>query len=119
VRVEPKVYFANERCLLSWYEAGIVLGAIAAGLLNFGDDVAIQGAFGFTFVAIAIVVYAMTMFLWRAAKIRQRRAVRYDDRIGPTVLCGLLFIATAVNFGMRFAHLPDDDGEKDSAIVFQ
>jgi uncharacterized membrane protein YidH (DUF202 family) len=119
VRVEPKVYFANERCLLSWYEAGIILGAIAAGLLNFGDDDAVKGAFGFTIVAIAIIVYAMIMFLWRAAKIRQRRAVRYDDRFGPTVLCGLLFIATAVNFGMRFAHLPDNDGKKDSAIVFQ
>ena len=101
VRVEPKVYFANERCLLSWYEAGIVLGAIAAGLLNFGDDVAIKAAFGFTFVAIALVVYAMGMFLWRAAMIRKRRAVRYDDRLGPTVLCGLLFIAVATNFGMK------------------
>ena len=119
MRVEPKVYFANERCLLSWYEAGIVLGAIAAGLLNFGDDVAVKSAFGFTFVAIAIVVYAMTMFLWRAAKIRQRRAIRYDDRLGPTVLCGLLFIATAVNFGMRFSHTLDEDGKQDSAVVFQ
>jgi hypothetical protein len=97
---------------LSWYEAGIVLGAIAAGLLNFGDDVAIRAAFGFTFVAIALVVYAMGMFLWRAAMIRKRRAVRYDDRIGPTVLCGLLFIAVATNFGMRLydAHRKDRNG---------
>jgi hypothetical protein len=50
-------------------------------------------------------MYAMGMFLWRAAMIRKRRAVRYDDRIGPTVLCSLLFIAVAVNFGMRFASL--------------
>jgi uncharacterized membrane protein YidH (DUF202 family) len=100
--VEPKVYFANERCLLSWYEAGIVLGAIAAGLLNFGDDVAVKAAFGFTFVAIAVVTYAMGMFLWRAAMIRKHRAVRYDDRLGPTVLCGLLLVAVGVNFTMRF-----------------
>jgi uncharacterized membrane protein YidH (DUF202 family) len=104
VRVEPKVYFANERCLLSWYEAGIVLGAIAAGLLNFGDDIAIKAAFGFTFVALAVVMYSMGMFLWRAAMIRKHRAVRYDDRLGPTVLCGLLLIAVATNFVMRFSH---------------
>jgi uncharacterized membrane protein YidH (DUF202 family) len=109
VRVEPKVYFANERCLLSWYEAGIVLGAIAAGLLNFGDDVAIRAAFGFTFVAVALVVYAMGMFLWRAAMIRKRRAVRYDDRLGPTILCGLLLIAVATNFGMRLYAVNDED----------
>ena len=107
--MEPKVYFANERSLLSWYEAAIVLGAIAAGLLNFGDDVAIKAAFGFTFVAIALVVYAMGMFLWRAAMIRKRRAVRYDDRLGPTVLCGLLFIAVATNFGMRLFAVEQED----------
>lgn len=119
MRVEPKVYFANERCLLSWYEAGIVLGAVAAGLLNFGDDVAVKAAFGFTFVAIAIVVYAMGMFLWRAAKIRQRRAVRYDDRLGPTILCGLLFVATAVNFGMRFTEVVNEEEGNDNVVVFQ
>jgi len=109
--VEPKVYFANERCLLSWYEAGIVLGAIAAGLLNFGDDVAIKAAFGFTFVAIALVVYAMGMFLWRAAMIRKRRAVRYDDRLGPTVLCGLLFVAVGANFVLRYLNSDESSGK--------
>lgn len=108
VRVEPKVYFANERCLLSWYEGGIVLGAIAVGLLNFGDDIAIKAAFGFTFVAIALVIYAMGMFLWRAAMIRKRRAVRYDDRLGPTVLCALLFTAVATNFGMRLYSVENE-----------
>jgi len=105
VRIEPKVYFANERTLLSWYEAGIVIGAIAAGLLNFGDDVAIKAAFGFTFVAVALVAYAMGMFLWRAAMIRKHRAVQYDDRLGPTVLVVLLFVAVAMNFGMRIISL--------------
>lgn len=115
VRVEPKVYFANERCLLSWYEAGIVLGAVAAGLLNFGDDVAIRAAIGFTIVAISLVVYAMGMFLWRATMIRKHRAARYDDRLGPTVLCGLLAVAVAVNFGLRLYSIDED--EKNRVVV--
>ena len=97
---------------MSWYEAGIVLGAIAAGLLNFGDDVAIKAAFGFTFVAIALVLYAMGMFVWRAAMIRKRRAVRYDDRLGPTVLCGLLFVAVGANFVLRFLNIEHEDNER-------
>lgn len=36
VRVEPKVYFAAERTFLSWLEFSIILGSIAATLLNFG-----------------------------------------------------------------------------------
>jgi uncharacterized membrane protein YidH (DUF202 family) len=110
--VEPKVYFANERCLLSWYEAAIVIGAIAAGLMNFGDDVAVRASIGFTVVAIALVIYAMCMFLWRAAMIRKRRAVRYDDRIGPTVLCCLLLFAVAANFGMRIWTVEQEDGHE-------
>jgi len=53
--------------------------------------------------------------LWRAAMIRKRRAVRYDDRVGPTVLCGLLLIAVATNFGMRLESV-EKEGE---GIVMQ
>jgi hypothetical protein len=53
----------------------------------------------------------MGMFLWRAAMIRKRRAVRYDDRLGPTILCGLLLIAVATNFGMRFLSVEQEEDE--------
>ena len=39
VRVEPKVFFANERTFLSWLHFTVVLGGLAVGLLNFGDKV--------------------------------------------------------------------------------
>jgi vacuolar transporter chaperone complex subunit 4 len=107
VRVEPKVYFANERTLLSWYEVGIVIGAIAVSLLNFGDDTAIKAAFGFTLVAVALVMYAMGIFLWRAAMIRKHRAVNYDDRVGPTVLVIMLFCAVGANFGLRYLFIAE------------
>lgn len=38
VRVEPKVSFANERTFLSWLHFTVVLGGLAVGLLNFGDQ---------------------------------------------------------------------------------
>jgi hypothetical protein len=31
----------------------------------------------------------------------QRKAIAYHDYIGPTVLCGVLFIAVVVNFSLR------------------
>ena len=40
--------------------------------------------------------------------IRKHRAVRYDDRLGPTVLCGLLLIAVATNFSMRLIAVEDE-----------
>lgn len=39
VKVEPKVFFANERTFLSWLHFTVVLGGLAVGLLNFGDKV--------------------------------------------------------------------------------
>ena len=101
VRVEPKVYFAAERTFLSWLEFGIILGSIAATLLNFGDRISLYSAWGFTIVACAALVYSAGLYLWRVNMIRGRRAVRYHDAVGPTVLCIGLFVAVAINFGLR------------------
>lgn len=101
VRVEPKVYFAAERTFLSWLEFSIILGSIAATLLNFGDAVSLWSSIAFTLVACAALLYSMVLYLWRVRMIRARRAVRYHDRYGPTALCLGLLVAVAVNFGVR------------------
>ncbi len=101
VRVEPKVYFAAERTFLSWLEFCIILGSIAATLLNFGDSLSVASAWGFTIVACIALLYSIGLYLWRVRMIRGRRAVRYHDKYGPTGLCVGLFVAVAVSFGIR------------------
>ncbi|KAK3697722.1 vacuolar transporter chaperone [Vermiconidia calcicola] len=103
VRVEPKVTFAAERTFLSWLEFSIILGSIAATLLNFGDAVALASALAFTIVAGIALLYSMGLFLWRVDKIKKRRAVNYHDKWGPSVLCFGLVVAVAVSFGYRIA----------------
>ncbi|BFZ59879.1 GTPase regulator Nrf1 [Saitoella coloradoensis] len=104
VRVEPKVFFANERTFLSWLNFTIVLGGLAIGLLNFGDKVGRISAGLFTLVALATMVYALVTYHWRAAAIRKRGAGPYDDRVGPTVLCGCLLAAVITNFALRIFY---------------
>jgi uncharacterized membrane protein YidH (DUF202 family) len=87
VRVEPKVSFANERTFLSWLHFTVVLGGLAVGLLNFGDKVGKISAAMFSVVAMAIMVYALYTYHWRAASIRRGGRGPYDDRLGPTLLC--------------------------------
>ncbi|KAL9636679.1 MAG: hypothetical protein Q9164_002664, partial [Protoblastenia rupestris] len=65
VRVEPKVYFAAERTFLSWLEFSIILGSIAATLLNFGDVLSMYSAIAFTIVACASLGYSLVLYLWR------------------------------------------------------
>ena len=103
VRVEPKVYFAAERTFLSWLEFAIILGSIAATLLNFGDRISLYSAWAFTVVACAALLYSCGLYIWRVRMIRGRRAVRYHDSVGPTVLCEGLLLAIAINFGLRFS----------------
>ena len=102
VRVEPKVYFAAERTFLSWLEFSIILGSIAATLLNFGDKVSLWASIAFTLVACAALLYSMCLYLWRVKCIRERKAVRYHDPWGPTALCAGLVGAVIVNFAIRF-----------------
>ena len=101
VRVEPKVFFAAERTFLSWLEFSIIIGGLSATLLNFGDRPAIlYSAIAFTVVACAGLLYSLGLYLWRVKMIRERRAVRYYDKWGPTILCLGLFAAVCVNFGL-------------------
>jgi hypothetical protein len=102
VRIEPKVSLATERTFLSWLEFSIILGSIAATLLNFGDKISVYSAIAFTVVATVAIVYSLVLYLWRVQKTRQRRAVVYHDKWGPSVLCIMLLAAVMVNVGLRF-----------------
>ena len=103
VRVEPKVYFAAERTFLSWLEFSIIIGSIAATLLNFGDLISISSAWGFTIVAVAALVYSVVIYMLRVQMIRNRRASygRYYDKWGTSALCAGLLAATVVSFALR------------------
>ena len=110
VRIEPKVFFANERTFLSWLHFCIVLGGLALGLLNFGDRVGQISGIIFTIVAMMFILYALFLYQWRATQIRNRRNYLlitldpgpYDDRIGPNVLVTALFFAILTNFYLKF-----------------
>ncbi|KAK2466108.1 hypothetical protein APHAL10511_001750 [Amanita phalloides] len=120
IRVEPKVSFANERTFLSWLHFTVVLGGLAVGLLNFGDKVGKISAGLFSVVgkatqlslrstlhpliAMAIMIYALITYHWRAAAIRRGGRGPYDDRFGPTILCIALLVAVVANFILRFTE---------------
>ncbi|KAF2173422.1 hypothetical protein M409DRAFT_48403 [Zasmidium cellare ATCC 36951] len=109
VRVEPKVSFAAERTFLAWLEFSIILGSIAATLLNFGDQISLAAAIAFTIVAIVALFYSMAIFLWRVDRIKQRKAVSYHDKWGPTGLCIGLIACVAVAISYRFKYGGDGD----------
>ena len=110
IRLEPKVFFANERTFLSWLNFSVILGGLAVGLLNFGDRVGQISAGCFTLVAMLAMLYALGVFHWRANRIRTRGGASgagvggfggFDDRLGPTALTIALAAAVIVNFVLK------------------
>lgn len=97
------MHFAAERTFLSWLEFSIIIGSIAATLLNFGDNVSLSASWAFTIVADLSLLYSLGLYLWRVQMIKSRRAVSYHDKWGPTVLCVGLLISVAVSFGFRLS----------------
>ncbi|KAK9448733.1 VTC domain-containing protein [Limtongia smithiae] len=98
VRIEPKVYFANERTFLSWVEIGIFLSAVSGSLRSFGDEKAEQASFFFMLAAVFMIVYSLGLYLWRVRAIRLRRAIRYDDQFGTTAVCIAFMMSVFVNY---------------------
>ncbi|KAA1467736.1 SPX-domain-containing protein [Dentipellis sp. KUC8613] len=112
VRIEPKVYFATERTFLKWLHFAVYIGTIATTLLNFlppDDYRGIISASLFTFAALLSIVYSAVIFVYRALKLRKRRAEGvYYDKYGPTILCAVLLVALLTNVILRMMEVAED-----------
>jgi uncharacterized membrane protein YidH (DUF202 family) len=63
IKVEPKVFFANERTFLAWMHVSIILAGASIAILAFSDqhENAASQIYGIVMlpVAVAFIVYAM------------------------------------------------------------
>ncbi|KAI7866184.1 hypothetical protein BDF14DRAFT_1687727, partial [Spinellus fusiger] len=98
VRVEPKVFFANERTFISWLQFCALLLTVALNLLNFGDDTSRFVGAAFIGLTATVAIYSLYRFERRAWMINNHIDGRYDDLWGPAVLCVLLVTALVVSY---------------------
>lgn len=104
VKVEPKVFFANERTFLAWMHLSVMLAGASIAIMAFAED---QNAFSQIYgvillpVAIAFIVYAMHQYARRAHMIRNRMPGPYDDTTGPTVLGMMLMFSILAQFSLK------------------
>lgn len=98
IRIEPKVYLANERTFLSWLSVGMLIGGVATALLNYGSNSTLTASIGFFIAALFIICYSTYKYLWRVLMIREKKAVAYGDKFGPNMICGVIFLAIFINY---------------------
>lgn len=105
VRVEPKVFFANERTFLSWLHFCILLTSLSITLVNFGDRVGRICGLALTSTSIIAMLYSIYQFLTRSRNIRKRAAGPYYDRLGPVLLSMTLSFALVMNLFLKWHEI--------------
>ena len=109
-KIEPKLFFANERTYLHWLYYGVVLASIASGMLAFseqsGETWGEWYAMALLPVSLGFCLYALNTYLWRCYLIKARIPARWDDPYGPIMLGSALLVVLAVNFcTVLYEHL--------------
>jgi len=96
MRVEPKTFLANERTFLSWLHMAVTVGSIAAALLGFAGSERARGSHAgarasalveiialiLLPVAVLMVAYSLTVFVWRSKAIQKKQARREEGQTG-------------------------------------
>ena len=104
VKVEAKVWLANQRTFIKWQHVAILLASLSLGLLNAaGKDNHVGRSLGmvYTIVAVFTSCWGLGVYLWRSQLIRERSGKDFDSIYGPVVICVGLTVALLINFGLK------------------
>ncbi|BGP56345.1 hypothetical protein JCM8202_000380 [Rhodotorula sphaerocarpa] len=103
-KIEPKVWLASERTLLSWFRVALLLSSFALALFNSATDrdwaSKTMGVI-YAVIACSMLGYAWTMHRIRRYRIVMRYGGHHDEPYGPLVVCVLIFVAVLLNFILR------------------
>ncbi|KAJ3806049.1 hypothetical protein EV368DRAFT_69158 [Lentinula lateritia] len=108
VRVEGKVWFANERTWVSWLNLAVLLGTLSLALFNASKDtVARNFAYTYAVISIIVMIYGYGLYQHRITMIRRRDPGHFDAMAGPVLVSVLLFFAILANFIIRVRELQE------------
>lgn len=105
LKVEAKVWLANQRTFIKWLHVAVLLGTLSVGLGNAAgvdNKVAQTLAVVYTAVAIFAAAWGLSMYLWRSRLITQRSGKDFDNMLGPFVVSIALCVALILNFWFKY-----------------
>eukprot|EP00759_Apiculatamorpha_spiralis_P038832 PhF_6_TR37860/c0_g1_i1/m.56401 len=100
IRLEPKVFFANERTFLHWQHQSVLVLLLGAAMLSYHPE-NLQGLYtgcGLSVLAIGAltILYSLFRFYWRLKSIELGEREGYIDRYGPPLISVFIFIALLI-----------------------
>ncbi|GLB40298.1 putative protein with domain of unknown function (DUF202) [Lyophyllum shimeji] len=110
IRVEAKVWFANERTWVAWLNMAVLIATLALALFNASQDpIATTFSYVYAVISICVLIYAFALYQYRISMIRRRDPGHFDSIAGPVALGVALFIAVVANFLVRVRELRRKD----------
>ncbi|CAG8676209.1 10930_t:CDS:2, partial [Cetraspora pellucida] len=104
VKVEAKVFFANERTFFSWMRFSVLLSSFALALFNASaadNELGMRCAMAYTAIGVCSLTYAVYKYNTRLSMINAKHPGPYDDIIAPILVCVSLTIAFGLNFYLK------------------
>ncbi|KAL7950988.1 SPX domain-containing protein [Trichoderma barbatum] len=115
LKVEPKVWLANERTFLKWQHIALLQGTLALALYSAAGDNAIAQWIGIAYIGIAgfAGIWGYSILQSRRTMIMERSGKDFDNMVGPIIISVAMVIALIVNFILQyqkaFAKMRDAD----------
>lgn len=105
LKVEAKVWLANQRTFIKWLHVAVLLGTLSVALGNAAgahNTVARALSITYTLVAVFTAGWGLGVYLWRSKLITQRSGRDFDNMIGPFVVSIALCVALLLNFWFKY-----------------
>ena len=109
IKVEPKVWLANQRTFIKWQHVSLLLASLSIGLYNAAGElnsVARSLAIVYTLIALFAGAWGWWMYVIRSRMIQQRSGKDFDNIIGPLIVCIALIVALCLNFAFKVRFTP-------------
>lgn len=115
LKVEAKVWLANQRTFVKWQHIAVLLATLSLGLYNaagVNNNVARALSFVYTAFAVFAAVWGWAIYMWRSRLITERSGKDFDNMIGPFIVSLGLAAALVLNFAFKYsaavAQKPDN-----------
>lgn len=100
LKIEPKVWLANERTFLKWQHIAILQGGLALALYSSAGKNLLAEIMGIAYIAIAVFAGLWGYYMQRRRRtmIMERSGKDFDNMVGPIVISVTLIVALILNF---------------------
>jgi SPX domain protein involved in polyphosphate accumulation/uncharacterized membrane protein YidH (DUF202 family) len=111
LKIEAKVWLANERTFIKWMHVAFLLTTISLSLFN-GARSTSGRTLGAVYALISVLMGAWGYYIYqkRGAMIRARSPEHFDSFLGPLVVCVALAVSLVVNFWWKYQEMKEVHG---------